>query len=127
MRGRESVNKIFTDPNEWRNELWRQNITGVVKTIKDDVRITKENHGVFILDLKDQAGSSLSSILLENKKLDEANTLIIAVEVKTFVKWISILSDMDGFKIRKPIILYDDGFNCCVVAASGAELFLLRL
>jgi hypothetical protein len=121
------VNKVFTDPNEWRNELWRQNITGVIKTIKDDVRITKENHGVFILDLKDQAGIALSSILLENKKLDEANTLIIAVELKTFVKWISILSDMNGFKIRKPITLYDDGFNCCVVAASGAELFLLRL
>ena len=120
------MNKVFTEPNEWRMKIWRQNITGVFKTIRDNVKITKENHGVFILHLKDQAGSALASILLENQKLDEGNTLIIAVELKTFVKYISILSNMDnGFEITKPI-LYHDGFNCCVVAANGADFFLLR-
>lgn len=51
MRGRENENKVFTDPNEWGMELWRQNITGVVKTIWDDVKIREGNHGVFILHL----------------------------------------------------------------------------
>ena len=125
MRGGENVNKVFTDPNEWRMELWRQNTTGVAKTIRDDVKIRKENHGVFILHLKDQAASALASILLGNQKLDGQNTLIIAVELKTFVKYISILSSMDGFKIPKTV-LYEDGFNCCVVAANGADFFSLR-
>ena len=115
----------FTDPEEWRLELYRQHNLSIIDTYKQNK--TEDEVGVLLLDLHDPIANQLASPLLKDSKIKE-DSLTLVVHIDTFMNCIKFLAAQksNGFQISNLIYKEETEVPVCVVAAKGATFFAVQ-
>lgn len=115
----------FTDPEEWRLELYRQHNLSIIDTYKQNK--TEDEVGVLLLDLHDPIANQLASPLLKDSKIRE-DSLTLVVHIDTFMNCIKFLAAQksNGFQISNLIYKEETEVPVCVVAANGATFFAVQ-
>lgn len=115
----------FTDPEEWRLELYRQHNLSIIDTYKQNK--TEDEVGVLLLDLHDPIANQLASPLLKDSKIKE-DSLTLVVHIDTFMNCIKFLAAQksNGFQISNLIYKEETEVPVCVVAANGATFFAVQ-
>lgn len=116
---------VFTDPEEWRLELYSQNTSSIINTYKQNK--TEDEVGVFLLDLNDPIANKLAYSLIKDLNTNE-NSITILVHMDTFMEYIKVLSAQksNGFQIDGLIYKEDTEVPVCVIAANGATFFVVQ-
>ena len=116
---------IFTDPEEWRLELYSQNTSSIINTYKQN--LTEDEVGILLLDLHDPIANQLANPLLKDSKITE-DSLTLVVHIDTFMECIKFLAAQKttGFQISSLIYKEETEVPICVVAANGATFFAIQ-
>jgi len=116
---------VFSNPEEWRLELYSQNTSSIINTYKQNK--TEDEIGVFLLDLNDPIANNLANLLIKDLNTNE-NSITILVHMDTFMEYIKVLSAQksNGFRIDGLIYKEETEVPVCVVAANGATFFAVQ-
>lgn len=116
---------IFTDPEEWRLELYRQNTSSIINTYKQNKN--NDQAGILLLDLHDPIAFQLANALLGDSKIS-GDSLTLVVHVDTFVNCVKALASQKskGFQISNLTYEEETEVPLCVVAANGATFFAIQ-
>ena len=119
---------IFTDPEDWRLELYSQHNSSIITTYKQYKNKTKnEKVGVFLLDLKNRIANELAVALTKDTKFN-GDCLTLVIHMDTFMKCIKFLAAQksNGFQISGLTYEEETEVPVCVVAANGATFFAVQ-
>ena len=121
----EETEPVFTDPEKWRAELYRQNLSSIIKLYEDNK--TEDDVGVFLLDLLDPVAKHLANALTEDTNID-SHSLSLILHLDKFMKCIGFLSAQkpNGFQIGNLLYREETEVPICVVAANGATFFAVQ-
>jgi hypothetical protein len=121
----EEQDKTFTDPEEWRLEVYRQQGPSIKETYEQ--KKTEDDVGIFLLDLNDPIARQITSSLIKDFDGNE-NTIIVLVRIETFLQYVRGLATKKckGFQIGGLSYKEENEVPVCVIAANGATFFAVQ-
>ena len=121
----EEKEPVFTDPEKWRFELYRQHTPSIINTYEQNK--TEDEVGIFLLDLEDPIASKLAHLLIKDLETNE-NIATIIVKIETFLQYVEVLSAQKsaGFQIGVLFYIEETEVPVCVIAANGATFFAVQ-
>jgi hypothetical protein len=115
---------IFSDADEWRAHIYRENSDGCINAYKSAVENGNNFPVVFLIDVRDEMGGVLAKSLNGGKDIIDFNTYIGTASFETFQKISNILKKNGvDLKVTEPIAMGDYHSLVAVIAADGISYF----